>query len=184
MKKGIKKDNIFLRRCPRLINNGGGKFLYALAVCLLLTIFLFVNAATPVLTQASGSAPDNTSGKAIESAPDNTSASAAVFPQLFCSDPIYYAQTDNIISASDAAAANYFCFSRRLYGLNNPEMSDGLSRAALYGAFAALCAERVPETGSAAVERGTETGSEGAGFASDDGGGGTFPDISGFFVSL
>ena len=173
-----------MRRCPRLINNGGGKFLYALAVCLLLTIFLFVNAATPVLTQASGSAPDNTSGKAIESAPDNTSASAAVFPQLFCSDPIYYAQTDNIISASDAAAANYFCFSRRLYGLNNPEMSDGLSRAALYGAFAALCAERGTETGFAAVERGTETGSAGAGFASDDGCGGTFPDISGIFSEI
>ena len=161
-----------MRRCPRLINNGGGKFLYALAVCLLLTIFLFVNAVNPVLTQASGSAPDN------------TSASAAVFPQLFCSDPIYYAQTDNIISASDAAAANYFCFSRRLYGLNNPEMSDGLSRAALYGAFAALCAERGTETGFAAVERGTETGSEGAGFASDDGGGGTFPDISGIFSEI
>ena len=172
MKKGIKKDNIFLRRCPRLINNGGGKFLYALAVCLLLTIFLFVNAVNPVLTQASGSAPDN------------TSASAAVFPQLFCSDPIYYAQTDNIISASDAAAANYFCFSRRLYGLNNPEMSDGLSRAALYGAFAALCAERGTETGFAAVERGTETGSEGAGFALNDGGGGTFPDISGIFSEI
>ena len=172
MKKGIKKDNIFLRRCPRLINNGGGKFLYALAVCLLLTIFLFVNAVNPVLTQASGSAPDN------------TSASAAVFPQLFCSDPIYYAQTDNIISASDAAAANYFCFSRRLYGLNNPEMSDGLSRAALYGAFAALCAERGTETGFAAVERGTETGSAGDGFASDDGCGGTFPDISGIFSEI
>ena len=107
MKKGIKKDNIFLRRCPRL-NNGGGKFLYALAVCLLLTIFLFVNAVNPVLTHASGSAPDNTSGKAIESAPDNTSARAAVFPQLFCSDPLLYARTADVIGAAVGAAANCF----------------------------------------------------------------------------
>ena len=172
MKKGIKKDNIFLRRCPRLTNIGRGKFCYALAVCLLLTVFLFVNT---VITHASG---------ASLSAADNTSGDAAVFPQLFCSDPIYYAQTDNIIAASDAAAVNYFYFSRGLYGLNNPEMSGGLSRAALYGAFAALCAERGTETGSAVVERGTETGSAGDGFAPVGGLGGTFPDISGIFSEI
>ncbi len=91
-----------------------------------ISILLFLNLISPALVLAVNS------NDATDPVNEN------VLPAITCHDPVYYAETDSIIAASDSASSQLYLEIRNGYGLKTPAGRKELDRLALYAAMAAL----------------------------------------------
>ena len=72
-------------------------------------------------------------------------------PVLKCPDPVYYAANDPVTASADAAVRQAYARLRSDRGLTPAAVSDGLNKAALYGATLGVCGDQSANGATAAA---------------------------------